>query len=150
MPSVHTTININVPPSVVRQIFFDFPSYPEWNPFITSITCNDPSLSPGSRLQIKTLDAGFQSTIFENKPDNFNWLGMVGAAWIFRGNHIFKFEPLGDIGENGETVGCKFIQDEVFGGLLAPLLMFFYRPKMEKGFSAMNAALKSKAEGISN
>jgi hypothetical protein len=148
MPSVHTAINISAPPSVVRQIFLDFPSYSQWNPFIISIKCNNPSAAPGSRLQVKTLDNGFESTILENKPDNFNWQGMMAAEWIFKGNHIFKFEPLGDIGENGETVGCKFIQDEVFGGILASLVMFFYRQKLEKGFNDMNAALKSKAEGI--
>jgi hypothetical protein len=146
MPFIHTTVNINAPPSVVRKIFFDFPSYSEWNPFITSLQCSEPSASPGSRLKVGTVAGKFESTILGNKPDTFNWVGMLGAEWIFRGRHQFNFEPLGDIGENGETKGCKFIQDEEFSGILAPLLMLIIGTKTEKGFKEMNSALKVKAE----
>jgi hypothetical protein len=146
MPSIHTSINIDAPPSIVHKIFFDFPSYSQWNPFITSLQCNEPSASPGSRLKVATMGGNFESTILENKPDAFNWVGMVGAEWIFRGHHQFKFDPLGDIGENGETKGCKFIQDEDFSGILAPLLRLIIGKKTEKGFNDMNSALKVKAE----
>jgi hypothetical protein len=40
----------------------------------------------------------------------------------------------------------RFVQDERFTGLLAPLVLRFIARRTWKGFEAMNQALKARAE----
>jgi len=148
MPEIKTDITINGPPSVVRKAFFDFPSYPSWNPFLTSMETVGPSPSPGTHL--KFVGGGFgsiESIIKENTPDKFNWQGTFLGKWFFMGTHQFEFLPFGDVGENGETIGCKFVQDETFTGIGAGLLFYFIGEDVKKGFISMNVALKERIEG---
>src|SRR5271167_2100378 len=102
--SINTSITIQAPPSVVRKIFFDFQSYPEWNPFITSLESPVPSPPPGTQLKFVGNGIAFKPVVKENTPERFSWLGKVIAEWLFNGQHFFEFEPFGDMGENGETV----------------------------------------------
>ena len=150
MPSIETSILINAPPSVVRKEFMDFSSYPQWNTFISSLEPSDPSASPGTRLKFHAIGRDMQSTVIENKPDTFNWIGVFIGGWFFQGHHFFNFEPYGEVGENGETVGCKLLQFENFSGIAASLLLLFIRKDTEKGFKEMNEGLKAKAEAMAS
>lgn len=143
--SINTSIEIDAPPSVVRKTFFDFQSYPTWNPFITSISSSEPSAPKGSHIKFTASGTPLESIVQENTSERFSWLGKLIAESIFKGHHIFEFESLGEIGENGETVNCKFIQRENFGGILS-VVLFLIREKTEKGFNDMNMALKARAE----
>jgi len=147
MPTIKTDITINAPPSVVRTAFFDFASYPSWNPFLTSMETVGPSPSPGSHLKFVAGGQAIESVIKENTPEKFSWTGTLLGEWFFAGNHQFEFQPFGDVGENGETVGCKFVQNEVFTGIAAGLLLFIIGEKTKKGFNAMNVAFKERIEG---
>ncbi len=84
----------------------------------------------------------------ENTSDTFNWIGVLSRGWIFQGHHFFKFEPFGEVGGNGETMGCRLVQDEEFSGIAAWLLWLFIRKDTEKGFVEMNEGLKVKAEAM--
>lgn len=86
----------------------------------------------------------------ENTSDTFNWIGVLLGGWFFQGHHIFKFEPFGEEGENGETRGCKLVQDEVFSGIAAWLLFLLIGKDTEKGFIEMNEGLKVKAEAMAS
>lgn len=145
--SINTNITINAPPSVVRKIFFDFASYPDWNPFITSIESPIPCPPSGTHIKFVASGQTIEPIVKENTPERFSWMGKLIAEWIFKGQHYFEFQPFGDIGENGETVGCKFIQREDFGGILSSVL-FLIREKTEKGFNDMNKELKARAEAL--
>lgn len=148
MPSIHTDITINAPPSIVRTAFLDFPSYPTWNTFITQLVPSDPALSSGSTLKFRAGGRDIESKLVENTPDTFNWIGVLLGGWLFQGHHYFKFEPFGEVGENGETRGCKLLQYEEFSGIAAWLLLAFIRKETERGFIEMNKGLKVKAEAM--
>jgi hypothetical protein len=66
------------------------------------------------------------------------WLGRLGVRGVFDGEHHLELHP----GEDGST---KFVQREEFNGLLVPLLGGGLE-KTRRGFEAMNAALKLRAE----
>ena len=53
------------------------------------------------------------------------------------------------MGPNGDTTGCKFVQREEFSGLLC-LFFFLIRGSTERGFEAMNKALKEQAEAAAS
>jgi hypothetical protein len=142
--TVTTNIVIQAPPSVVRQTFLNFSEYPNWNPFITKLQTT-PSPTAGDRIDFVANGTSINSTLFENTPDRFSWVGKLVTEWFFRGHHFFAFEPSGDVGPNGETVACKFVQWEEFAGALMPLF-FLIRKDTENGFKKMNEALKERVE----
>ena len=148
MPSIRTTITIQASPSVVRKVFFDFPSYPQWNPWITLIESPVPSPPPGTRLKFVAAGHPITSTVIENTPERFSWVGTVIGPWFFYGQHFFDFEPFGEVAENGETLGCRFVHYENFCGWFAWLVLLFVRGMTERGFNDMNAALKTRAESL--
>jgi hypothetical protein len=67
------------------------------------------------------------------------WLGHVGVPGLFDGEHGFRIEPLG-------SDRVRFVQEERFAGLLAPLVLPFVKRGTRQGFEAMNQALKARAE----
>jgi hypothetical protein len=146
--SISSSITIQAPPSVVRKILLDFQSYPEWNPFITSLESPVPSPPPGTQIKFVARGFAFKPVVKENTPERFSWLSKVLAEWVFQGQHSFEFEPFGDMGGNGETVGCKFIQRENYRGALS-FTLFLLRGKIEKTFNDMNKGVKARAEALS-
>lgn len=146
MQLIKTSIDINAPPSVVHQTFLDFPSYPEWNPFITSLESPIPSPIAGTRIKFVANGRPIESTVLENTPQTFNWKGVFIAEWFFAGRHCFDFEPLGDLGDGGETISCKLVHYEKFTGIAVWPLMLLLRSPTEKGFNEMNKALKARVE----
>jgi hypothetical protein len=66
------------------------------------------------------------------------WLGRVFLPRIFDGDHMLQIEPLAD-------ARVRFVQAEQFRGVLVPFLGKTLE-KTERGFTAMNEALKRRAE----
>lgn len=145
---IYTTITIEAPPSVVRAVLLKFPSYPEWNPFITRIESPIPSPPPGTQIKVLAANTSFNPVILENTPERFSWRGKFFAERLLTGHHYFEFGPFGEMGENEETQCCKLIQGEEFGGILAFLMQFFLGGKTEGWFNNMNKALKKRAETL--
>jgi hypothetical protein len=147
MPQIHTSVIINASPSRVRRVFLDFPSFPLWNPFLSVET---PVASPpaGTKLTINANGHVFKPRVIENSAERFSWVGLLFSRWIFEGHHFFEFEPFGGEGLDGETASCKFVHREKFRGLFSWLILFLIRKDTEKGFIAMNVALKKQAETI--
>jgi len=58
---------------------------------------------------------------------------------LFDGEHIFEIEPLG-------PNRVRFVQREVFTGLLVPLARGRLQEETLAGFREMNRALKERAE----
>ena len=71
------------------------------------------------------------------------WLGHLGIPGLFDGEHRFRIEALG-------TDRARFVQEERFSGLLAPLVFRFIERGTRQGFEAMNQALKARAEQSSS
>jgi hypothetical protein len=66
------------------------------------------------------------------------WLGHLLLPGLFDGEHKFHIE------DHGET--CRFHQSERFSGILLPLFGAAMFAATRRGFEAMNAALKVRAE----
>jgi hypothetical protein len=139
---LHTEIAIEATPRRVWELLTDFAAYPTWNPFIPRIS--GPG-TVGSRLEVQLQPPGgrtmrMQPTVLVATPSQeLRWLGKLGVPGLFDGEHRFRIEPLG-------TDRVRFIQEERFTGLLAPLVMRFIASATRQGFEAMNQALKARAE----
>jgi hypothetical protein len=149
MPTINTNITIAAPPSIVRQIILDFPSYPQWNPFITSATVSNPAAPPGTPIKIVISKFIKQnSTITQNDTQGLAWVAVIIGKWFFQADHHLIFEPVGDrVVETGEGGSCRVVQSEKLSGLLSAL-SFIYGPFMKSGFKKMNKALKVRAESL--
>jgi hypothetical protein len=140
--SIRTEIEIEAPPERVWQILTDFAAYQEWNPFIPRLAGE---AAAGARLDVFLQPPGgrgmgIRPTVLAAAPHReFRWLGHLGVPGLFDGEHIFRLEPLGP-----ERI--RFVQEERFAGILAPLVLRFIGASTRRGFIAMNEALKTRAE----
>jgi hypothetical protein len=141
-PQLHTEIAIEATAERVWEILTDFAAYPAWNAFIPCIS--GPG-TVGSRLDLQMRPPGgrgmqFRPTVLAAAPSQeLRWLGQLGVPGLFDGEHRFLIEPLG-------TNRVRFVQEERFTGLLAPLVLRFIERGTRRGFEAMNHALKTRAE----
>ena len=141
---IEAAVTINAPADAVWRVLTDFAAYPEWNPFIRSA---DVALEVGRHLKLFiTVPKGWKMTL---RPEvlavepgrSFRWLGRTLVGGLFDGAHAFALEPAGE----GRT---RVVQRETFSGILVPLLGGIVAAGAQRGFEAMNAALKTRAEGM--
>ncbi len=143
---LHTETAIQASPQRVWDVLTDFAAYPQWNPFIPRL---NGSLETGSRLDVQLQPPGgrgmrMRPTVLAAAPSQeLRWLGHLGIPRLFDGEHRFRIEPLG-------TDHVRFVQEERFTGLLAPLVFRFIERGTRQGFEAMNQALKARAEQSSS
>ncbi len=123
-------------------VLTDFASFPDWNPFIRRIVGE---LREGARLDVLLGASGtkalrFRPTLRRLEPRReLRWIGRLGLPRLFDGEHIFEMEPAGE----GRT---RFVQREVFRGLLVPFLARSLDRDTKRGFEEMNRAMKTRAE----
>ncbi len=143
MTTLSHVVTIAAPAETAWRVLADFASYPEWNPFITEIAGE---VKEGARLRVRIALPGrspmaFRPCVLEATPPRaFRWLGHLFVPGLFDGEHRFRIEPLAE--------RSRFTQEEEFRGLLAPLLLRAIGAATERGFAAMNEALKSRAEAL--
>lgn len=139
---VFSEIEIQAPASRVWQVLTDFASYSEWNPFVRRINGQP---KEGTRLKVYIEPPGAKGRIFWPKvlkaqpPRELRWLGWLLIPGLFDGDHLFSIERLG-----GSRV--RFVQREIFSGLLVSFLMRGLDAKIRQGFEQMNQALKLRTE----
>ena len=139
---LHTEIPIQATPHRVWEILTDFAAYPAWNPFIPRISG---AATVGSRLDVQLQPPGgrgmrMRPTVLAAMPSQeLRWLGRIGVPGIFDGEHRFRIEPL-------DQDHVRFVQEERFTGVLAPIILRFVERGTRQGFEAMNQALKARAE----
>ncbi|MFC2116997.1 SRPBCC family protein [Bacteroidota bacterium] len=142
MRTIRTDIVIQAERNKIWDILCDFPSYPDWNPFIKEISGE---LTPGARLSVTMQIEGRKPTSFRpevisaNPPEKFCWRGKLFVKGVFDGTHYFILEEM----DGGVT---KLIQGENFQGLFAGPILRQIEKATLKGFEGMNQALKEKAE----
>jgi hypothetical protein len=144
--NIVTAIDIDAPPVIVWSVLADLPAYGGWNPFITAISG---ALAVGSRLAVRIRPPGggamtFRPLIQVLQPQReLQWRGHLLLPGLFDGAHRFALEPQDD------GLRTRLHHSEAFSGLLVPLLMTAgNRRKTEAGFTAMNEALKRRAEEL--
>ncbi len=144
MKELRSEIEIQASAERVWQLLTDFPSFPQWNPFIRKATGN---IRVGERLEVNIQPSGasgmtFRPTVLKAEPNReLRWLGHLLISGLFDGEHIFTIEPLGE----GRV---RFTQREVFTGLLVPLFARGLDTDTRRGFEEMNQALKARAEQV--
>lgn len=145
MKELCTQIEIEATPDRVWEILTDFAAYPEWNPFIHMI---QGQAAVGSKLEVRIEPPGgramtFKPTVLEAAPRReLRWLGRVLVPGLFDGEHSLRIEPIGDS-------RVRFVQAERFSGVLVPLFGKSLE-KTQRGFTAMNEALKRRAEATAS
>ncbi len=141
MPTIETFIDIAAPAERVWAILLDFKAYPSWNPFI--ITISGPPRE-GARLQVQIQPPGRSAMTFRpvvvaaKRPQELVWLGRLFLPGLLTGQHHFRIEDQGP--------SCRFHQSEHFSGILLAFLGTSMLNATRRGFEAMNAALKQRAE----
>jgi hypothetical protein len=139
---ISTQITINAAPGQVWAVLTDFEKYPEWNPFIRSISGE---VAVGNDINIVVQPATEDEMTFAPEVlvyaanKEFRWIGTFGTSWIFAGEHAFELVDNGD----GTTT---LIHSENFSGILS---WFFDTGNTKAGFEAMNRQLKERVEAPS-
>ncbi len=142
MKELRSEIEIEASAERVWQLLTDFVHFPQWNPFIRRASGN---VKLGQRLEVNIQPSGangmtFRPTVLKAEPNReLRWIGHLLIPGLFDGEHIFTIEPLG-------TNRVRFIQREVFTGLLVPLFAKGLDTHTQRGFGEMNQALKVQAE----
>jgi len=142
MKELRSEIEIQASAERVWQLLTDFTSFPQWNPFIRRASG---TVQPGERLEVKIKPSGasgmtFRPTVLIAEPNReLRWLGRLLIPGLFDGEHIFTIEPLG-------ANRVRFVQREIFTGLLVPLFARRLDTDTRRGFEEMNQALKVRAE----
>jgi hypothetical protein len=142
MHEIQTRIEIDATPARVWGVLVDFPSHPEWNPFIRSIAG---TAREGETLVVTVQPQGgkpmtFKPTVLIAEPDRqLRWRGRFLVPGLFDGEHYFALASLA----NGQT---ELVHGEKFSGLLVPMAKSSLDGGTRAGFTAMNEALKARAE----
>ena len=151
-PSVlETEILIDSSPEQVRAVFMDWAQYPVWNPMIISLsltkgdldnpTATYTELKASIKVEANKAAMIFTPQLLINSASEFRWVGTVLGKWFLAGEHWFEFIPSDD------GTKTRFVQGEKFTGLGVGLFKLLVSvEKTEKGFIAMNEALKKVVE----
>jgi hypothetical protein len=141
MRSIHTEIGIDRPSEAVWAVLADIERWAEWNPFAKA----SGRLAVGERLEVEIRPPGkspmtFRPTVVRLEPGReLRWLGRLGMAGLFDGEHGFRVAP--------EAAGrCRFEHFEMFTGLLVGPILWTAEAATRSGFEAMNRALKARVE----
>jgi len=142
MKILSTEITINTPVQKVWDIFTDFDSFSNWNPFMKYIKGE---MIIGKKIQVMISPPNSNPMKFSPKllkyenQKEIRWIGRVGIPLVFDGEHILQF-----IDNNDGTT--KFIQKEEFKGILVPFMKKMLDVNTKNGFELMNKALKEQCE----
>jgi hypothetical protein len=144
MKELRTEIEIQASAEKVWQILIDFANFPNWNPFIPRAS-GKPRV--GAQLEMFLQPPGAKGMTF--RPEvikvevnrELRWLGHLFVPGLFDGEHIFTIEPLG-------ANRVRFVQREIFTGLLVPLFARGLHTETLRSFEDMNHALKIRVETV--
>lgn len=115
--------------------------YAEWNPFIYS-TEGEIELGGKVRLSAKSgsIDMNFNCLVVKVIPNReLQWKWHIVFPILFRGEHTFTIEPADD-------KSIRFINVEIFKGILLPLFTKMVATDGKDGMVAMDKALKDRVE----
>lgn len=139
---INTEIVIHANIAKVWQSLTDFQNYPNSNPFMT---CIEGEKKAGAKIKVEIIPPGSKPMTFTPKLIKFEtnqemrWIGILGASWLFSGEHYFKLEKL-----NEEKT--KLTHGETFTDLISPIFSALSGKKTLQGFNLMNEGLKAWVE----
>lgn len=139
---VESAITIHAPARRVWEVLTDFDRFPQWNPFILKARGK---VREGEKVRIlMKLRSGFRMpvrpTLLKVEPEReLVWIGRLLIPGLIDGEHHFLIEPVSDS-------QVRFIQREVFHGVLLPFFWWMLKGDALSGFASMNQALKCLLE----
>jgi hypothetical protein len=126
----------------VWSVLTDLNQFAAWNPFIRQAT-GDTHVGGTVHVRVRPsfgLPLAFDATVLDRCENHeLHWHGHVLARWLASGEHVFSIEPLG-------PDRVRFVQWESFSGVLPRLARRLLAREAKRGFDAMNAALRERAE----
>jgi hypothetical protein len=142
LKEVRSEIEINSYPESVWKILTDFATYDQWNPFINKII--------GVPTEDSKIDIYIESPSGKNrkyspritkveKGRELRWVGKSSLPGFLNAEHIFTIEEL-------QPGRVRFMQRQIFDGLLTRLFGKSVDTDVRQGFQDMNGALKKRAE----
>ncbi len=138
---VCSSVDIHASDKQVWQILTDFPSYPQWNPYIRQASGE---IKVGAQIYIfnRSSDTAagmaFRPTILTVTPGReLRWLGYVYVPGLFDGEHVFTIQLLDD-------THVHFMQCETFSGI--GTVIDAQDTNIQGDFQGMNLALKGRSE----
>ena len=134
-------IEIQATPEKVWKALTNLGEYPEWNPLLIRA---EGKLIVGEKVNLTAKSASSDMhllcTVLTVEPNRqFSWKFHVILPFLFRGEHIFKIEPI-----NEHKV--RFVDRENFHGLLVPLQAKKLETNAKPAMIAMGEALKTRVE----
>ncbi len=145
MIEVKAETEIDAPAEKVWSVLTDLPRFSSWNPFIRKAFG---SMEVGGEVHVRVkpslpIRLPFHATVLYREDNRaLRWRGEVLGWWLASGDHMFEIEPL----PNGHV---RFMQRERFGGILPRLASKLLVREAQRGFDAMNEAIKQRAEAVS-
>jgi hypothetical protein len=143
---VRSEIEISSYPESVWKILTDFATYDQWNPFINKIIGLP---TEGSKIDIYIETPSGKNRKYSpritkvEEGRELRWFGKSSLPGFLKAEHIFTIEEL-------QPESVRFIQREVFDGLLTRLFGKGLDTDVMQGFQDMNDALKKRAERSSH
>ena len=136
--SYRVSKTINASPEAIWGLLSDGPSWTEWNPTIVSF---DGTIALGQRVKlVSTVNPkrAFKLNVDEfEAPRRMVWSDGMPLG-LFKGTRTYELNAAGS--------ATEFVMEEVYTGLLAPLITKSI-PDMTESFEQFADGLKSAAEG---
>lgn len=146
MKEVRSEIEINSYPESIWRILIDFAAYDQWNPFINKIIG---APTEGSKIDLYIETPGGKNRKYSpritkvEEGRELRWFGKSSLPGFLNAEHIFTIEEL-------QPERVRFIQRELFDGLLTRVFGKGVDTDIRQGFQDMNDALKKRAERSSH
>lgn len=136
-------IEIQASAKDVWKVLTDLKAYAEWNPLLYRA---EGKVAVGEKVDLsaKTAsnDMNFACTVTKvDENREFAWKFHVGMPFLFRGEHIFRIDPI-------DEQSVRFVDREIFNGLLVPLQAKDLETNAKDGMIAMGEALKERVENL--
>lgn len=141
--TIGTYIEIDAPPDRVWGHLIDVARYPRWNPWTLQVTGYP---EPGAAIELLTDLGGDGELRLERavirrweRGRELQWEARRGPSWLLRHVRVQRVVAL-------PTGGCRYISEDSYRGLLAPLAERRERDLLRRAAQRMAAALKQRAE----
>ena len=137
------TVPIDAPAEVVWQVLTDARCYGDWNPFTTWL---ETDFAVDSPIRLRIVMGPWRMHRKEwvrivEPPRRLGWDTRVLARWLLYSSKQQHITPLGES-------RCGYHTEDLFSGLLTPVIMLLFRKLIVRGFDETAQALKRRAETV--
>jgi len=134
-------IIINATTEEVWGVLTDLSKHAKWNPLIYRA---EGKIELGGKVKLSaksgSIDMNYNCLVVNVEPNReFQWKWHIVLPILFRGEHTFTIEPV-----NEKSI--RFVNVEIFEGILVPLFNEFLATDGKDSMIAMDKALKDRVE----